>query len=60
MSTWPLWTFVLLESLMLLVYATKHGEPRGTYEFDNALIGLGIWVFLLYHGGFFAAWGWAP
>lgn len=52
---WPQWIAIALFGLNVLHAANKDGQKRdGVYSFDNALLSVLIWSWLLYAGGF---WG---
>ena len=45
---------ILILIMSGVVHYIKRGKERGPYNFDDSLINTGIWVLLLWWGGF---WG---
>ena len=46
---------LILFTMSLTIHLVKHGEPKDEkYNFFTALLGMAIYVFLLYKGGFFS------
>lgn len=50
---WPQITIIVVLLLNSWVFASKHGQPRGNYNFAYNLIDDAVLLFILYSGGFF-------
>lgn len=52
---WPQYTLMALMFLGLVVTAAEHGKPNPhNYSFPMKFCQVGLWLFLLTFGGFFA------
>lgn len=60
MSHWPQILFLFMAALAFAFSCLNAGKPRGTYNPIVQLIAASIEIWVLYEGGFFAVWGWAP
>lgn len=52
---WPQWTWIGLALLGWFVTLAMHGKPKtGKHDIGIHTAGLGVAIFLLWQGGFFA------
>ena len=51
---WPQWTILSMTFARIVLQGFLHGEKRlGKYNVGDAILGNGLWIFLLWKGGFF-------
>lgn len=53
---WPQYTALTLTFLSVVVTGYLHGKERsGEFNVGQAILSAGVWLFILYCGGFFNA-----
>lgn len=51
---WAVWVILAMHAFNFMLYASKHGQPKGDYDVKDCIIGTALGLWLLWCGGLFS------